>query len=277
MNDKKFAQTEHLMAKYADMSGVFEDGAQAADQPKQLSSLANAIDFNKDNWVAWDGKIIAKFEDDPLTHSGLLLTENRKETDMPTRFLKVDHSHFYTFSLGLKEMLSRSKLFEQGVDENWDSEKFETEILRDLSLKPHLINNIHLKSLKPSEMPIAMNDVYVAPMVHLLQMPKCDQIKDVKAVIQMKEIFYPNRRNVWVIKQDKNAENYPFQNNDEPNKLAKWCHTKKRSLSPLTSPRQNVLSTLYRKLFLNMSSTLPPSTCQPKHRILCSFPTCCTT
>ena len=131
------------------------------------------------------------------------------------------------FSLGLREMLSRSKLFEQGVDENWDSEKFEAEILRDLSLKPHLINNIHLKSLKPSEMPIAMNDVYVVPMVHLLQMPKCDQIKDVKAVIQMKEIFYPNRRNVWVIKQDKNLENYPFQNKDEPNKLAKWCHTKK--------------------------------------------------
>ena len=103
---QKFTQTEHLMAKYADISGVFEDGAQAADQPKQLSSLANAAVFKKDNWVVWDGKIIAKFEDDPLTHSGLLLTENRKETDMPTRFLKVDHSHFYTFSLGLKEMLS---------------------------------------------------------------------------------------------------------------------------------------------------------------------------
>ena len=141
MNDKKFAQTEDMMTRYADMSGVFEDGAQAADQPKQLSSLANAVDFNKDNWLAWDGKIIAKFENDPLTHNGLLLTENRKETDMPTRFLKVDHSHFYTFSLSMKEMLSRSKLIEQGAAKNWDSDKFEKEMLRDLSFNPHLVTN----------------------------------------------------------------------------------------------------------------------------------------
>ena len=72
-----------------------------------------------------------------------------------------------------------------------------------------------------------MNDVYVVPMIHQLQVPKCDQIKDVKAVFQMKQIFYPNRRNAWVIGQDKNAEKYPFQNEDEPNRLDKWCYTKK--------------------------------------------------
>ena len=227
MNDKKFTQAEDMMAKYADMSGVFEDGDQAVDQPKQLSSLANAVDFNKDNWLAWDGKIIAKFENDPFADYGLLFTENRKETDMPTRFLKVDHSHFYTFSLSMKEMLSRSKLFDQGASKNWDSDKFEKEMLRDLSFKPHLVTNTELKSLKPSEMPIAMNDVYVVPMVHQLQVPKCDQIKDVKAVFQMRQIFYPNRRNAWVIGQDKNSEKYPFQNTDEPNRLDKWCYTKK--------------------------------------------------